>query len=725
MATRTLKSERRVPGGAPRSTRTSASFLTGSDRAWAALLVVATFVAYLPAIQAGFIWDDDRYVTENALLQSAGGLAKIWFQPGATVQYYPLVFTSFWIERALWGLNPLGYHATNVALHAATAVLLLAILRGFALPGALIAAFLFALHPVHVESVAWVTERKNVLSGFFYLTSALVYFRASAWFAPRAAHGPSARAYAVALALFVCALLSKTVTCTLPAALLVVMWWRRGTLSLRDAVPFAPMLVLGAALGATTASLERSNVGAVGSDWALSFADRILIAGRAPWFYLSKLVAPVDLTFIYARWKPDTSSALQWAYPLATLAALVALWRFRARIGRAPLAAALFFCGTLFPALGFINTYPMRYSFVADHFQYLASLGPLVIAAAGLARLVRARGAALAAGAALLFALAALTSRQAGIYESLDTLYTDTLRKNPAAWMAHNNLGVVLFDRGQVDAAENHYAAALREKEDAYEVHNNMGRLHALRGRSDDAIASFRRALEIKPDVGRIYSNLGEALEQKGLRDEAFAQFDKGAEIWPTSVPVLTARANALVRAGRLDEAVIEFERALALAPGNASSRNNLANALAQKGRTNEAIPHYEEALRLDPRSAGARINFGNTLLSANRIDDAIAQFRHASELDPRSPRPHYFLGRAYGIAGRFDEAIAEFRKVVAITPNDADAHSSIGLFQSRAGRHAEAAAAFEAALRIDPAHAVALRSLAAERAALASGASP
>jgi len=718
MSTRKKSSDRRPAGGAPRPARAFAGVVRGSDRAWVALLVVATFIAYLPAIQAGFIWDDDRYVTDNALLLSAKGLAKIWFQPGATIQYYPLVFSSFWVEHALWGENALGYHVVNVALHAASAILLLAILRGLALPGALLAAFLFALHPVHAESVAWITERKNVLSGFFYLSAAFVYLRASAWFAPRAERAPGARAYAAALALFLCALLSKTVACTLPAALLVVMWWRRGALRVRDAAPFVPMLAIGVALGATTAWLEKSNVGATGADWALSFADRVLIAGRAPWFYLSKLAAPIDLTFIYPRWKVDAASAAQWIYPLAALAALAALWRFRARIGRGPLAAALFFCGTLFPALGFIDTYPMRYSFVADHFQYMASLGPLAIAAAGLARVARARAAALGAGAALAVVLAALTWRQAGIYESLDTLYTDTLRKNPAAWMAHNNLGVVLFDRGQLDAAREHYVAALREKADAYEVHNNIGRLELQSGRAEEAAASFRRALEIKPDVGRIYSNLGEALEQQGLVEEAFVQFDKAAEIWPTSVPVLTARASALVRAGRIDEAVAEFERTLALAPDNANSRNNLANALAQKGRTSEAIPHYEEALRLEPRSPGTRINFGNTLLAANRVDDAIAQFRRAAELDPRSPRPHHFLGRALGIAGRIDEAIAEFEKVLAITPRDADAQCTIGLLQSRAGRRADAIASFEAALRIDPAHAVAQRSLAAERAA-------
>jgi hypothetical protein len=198
---------------------------------WLAVALVAlTLIAYYPAIRGGFIWDDDRYVTDNALLRSVDGLGKIWFKPGATIQYYPLVFTTFWIERHLWGLAPAGYHVVNVVLHAASAFLVYLIMRGLAVRGAVVVALLFALHPVHVESVAWITERKNVLSGLFYLAAAFVYLRANGWLTSADAR-PSPRAYAATLALFACALLSKTVTATLPAALLLVIWRFRPVLA--------------------------------------------------------------------------------------------------------------------------------------------------------------------------------------------------------------------------------------------------------------------------------------------------------------------------------------------------------------------------------------------------------------------------------------------------------------------------------------------------------------
>lgn len=685
-------------------------------------------------------------MTDNALLRSAPGLGKIWFEPGATIQYYPLVFTSFWIERHLWGLAPAGYHVVNVVIHAASAFLVYLILRGLAVRGAAVAALLFALHPVHVESVAWITERKNVLSGLFYLAASFVYLRASGWLSSGDAR-PSPRAYAATLGLFACALLSKTVTATLPAALLLVIWWKRGSLRAKDVIPLLPMFALGAALGATTAWLERTNVGAVGPDWALSFVDRLLIAGRAPWFYLSKLLVPLDLTFIYPRWRVDAGAASQWIYPVATVAATAALWLARRTIGRGPLMAWLFFCGTLFPALGFVNTYPMRYSFVADHFQYLASLGPLAVAAVGLTVCAArfsgrakpvSRGAAPRAlataddalahdlallgtptalvGLLLLTAtLLGLTWRQARIYHDLDALYADTLAKNPSAWMAHNNLGVVDFDRGDIEKAQAHYVAALREKEDAYEVHNNLGKLLLGGEQVDEAIVHFRRAIEINPKVGRIYSNLGEALERKGQLEEAFAQFDKAVEVWPTSVPVRTARASALARNERFDEAIAEFERALALDPENGNSHNNLANALAQKGRVPEAVTHYQEAVRLNPSSAGGRLNFANTLYAAGRIDEALEQFRRAVQLEPRSARGRYFLARALAAKGQLEEAIAEFRNVLSLAPADADTHYAIGVLQNRLGRKAEAIEAFQAALAIDPSHVGARNALASE----------
>ena len=344
-----------------------------------AVLLAATLAAYLPAWNGGRLWDDDQHLTAPAL-QSLDGLRRIWLTVDATPQYYPLVHSAFWLEHRLWGDSTLGYHLVSIALHAVAAFLAGLILRRLAVPGAWIAAAVFALHPVHVESVAWMTELKNTLSGVFFLGAALAWLRFD--------ESRRAADHAAMTGLFVLALLSKTVTAMLPAVLLIVAWWKRGTIDLRrDAAPLAPIVALGAGAGVLTAWVERTAIiGPHAGDFAFSFVERCLIAGRAAWFYLGKLAWPVPLVFIYPRWEVSEAAWWQYLYPAALVACLATLWGLRRR-SRAPLAALLAFCAALFPALGFVNVYPFRFSLVADHFQYLASLPIIALGAAGLARL--------------------------------------------------------------------------------------------------------------------------------------------------------------------------------------------------------------------------------------------------------------------------------------------------------------------------------------------------
>ena len=471
-------------------------------REWNALLLGACSVAlmlivYLPALGGGFGWDDDAYVTNNLTLRSVRGLSQIWGQLTATPQYYPLTYSSFWLEYHLWGPNPLGYHVVNVLLHTLAAMLLWRVLVRLQLPGAWLAAGIFALHPVAVESVAWITERKNVLSAVFYFAAALAYLR---WLDYR-----TTKIYLLSFALFMCALFSKTVTASLPAALLLVIWWKHGRIPGRDVRPLLPFFAAGAALGLVTSWLERTHVGANGPEWALSFFDRCLIAGRALWFYAGKLFWPTNLTFIYPRWQIDPGIWWQWLFPAAAIAVVMIPWSLRARIGRGPLVAVLFFAGTLFPALGFANVYPMRYSFVADHFQYLASTGLIVLAAAGLTRIVRPVP---FAAVLLPLLLAVLTWKQSAIYADAKTLWQDTLAKNAASWMAHNNLGTILESEGRIDEAASHYAEALRLKPDHAEAHNNLGNTSYKKGLTDAAIGEYREAIRLKPDYATAYSNL-------------------------------------------------------------------------------------------------------------------------------------------------------------------------------------------------------------------------
>ncbi len=429
-----------------------------------ALVVLVTLVAYFGIWDAGYIWDDEDYVTQNPLLRVPDGLWRIWFSPAELPQYYPLVHTTFWIEHQLWGLQAAGYHVVNVVLHALNAVLFFGILRRLRVPGALVAALLFATHPVHVESVAWITERKNVLSGTFYLLSLGAWLRFT---------DGARRAWLVSFVLFACALLSKTVTCSLPAVFLLITWWQspRGqspAQAIRERIPATlPFFVAGFVAAMVTAALERGHVRAEGPEFDFSVAERILIAGRALWFYAGNLIWPFGNCFNYPRWLLDASSLLQWAFPAAAVLLLAALYRAIPRIGRTPLFVALCFGGSLVPALGFFNIYPMRYSFVADHFQYLANLAPLALVAALGARAIGQGGsrsplvARVVAGAVLAL-LTIQTQRALAAYEDAESLWVETLEQNPDSWLARTNLAGYLIQRGELDGARSKHSPATR-----------------------------------------------------------------------------------------------------------------------------------------------------------------------------------------------------------------------------------------------------------------------
>jgi len=540
----------------------------------AAALLLITAAAYAGVAQCGFIWDDDLRVSENPTLRSLAGLHRIWFETASNKQYYPLVFTSFWIEYRLWGADPLGYHLGNLLLHAIGVVLLWRTLLALGVPGAWLAAAVFAVHPVHVESVAWISERKNVLSGAFYLASALAYLRHAG--GPERGEPRSRWLYAASLALFLCALLAKTVTCTLPAALLLALWWKNGFVERRDALALVPFFALGIGLGLTTVWLERHAVGASGAEWDLSFIDRCLIAGRALWFYLGKLGWPEPLIFNYPRWSIDAGAPWQYLYPLAALAVVAGLWLLRHRLGRGPLASWLYFGGTLLPALGFFDLYPMRFSFVADHFQYLASLGPIALAAAaaytGVQRLGPAgRRAAWVCAALVLATLGTLTARRIPAFRGPESLWLDTLSQNPGAFLAHSNLADLLRKRGEVDRAIRHYQAAIEADPGLAMVHNNFAGLLAQQGEIPAAIEHYRRAVELQPDYALAHRNLAELLLYRGEIEEAISHLREAVRVAPDQAELQDALARALARAGRPDEAHPHFVAARRLAREAAS----------------------------------------------------------------------------------------------------------------------------------------------------------
>jgi len=579
-----------------------------AHRPWllALVLVIATFVAYQPVWHAGFIWDDDRYVTNNLPLRSPAGLERIWFEPGATVQYYPLVFTTFWAEYHLWKLQPLGYHLVNVLLHSVNAVLLWRVLRRLGVPSSWWAAAIFALHPVSVESVAWVTERKNVLSALFYFLAVLAYLRFRPLNGRRRSSRMQLAAYPLALVLFLCALLSKTVTCSLPAVLMLLVWWKTGQVERRDVRALAPLFVLGVASGFMTTWMEKHSVGASGAEWELSFVQRCLVAGRALWFYAGKLFWPRNFTFIYPRWEMDASVAWQYFFPVAALAVLIALWLLRSRIGRGPLVAVLCFAGTLVPALGFFNVFPFRYSFVADHFQYLACIGLISLAVSTSTAICERAGQwgrdwGKLAAAIVLLILGVSTWRQARIYQNSETLWRDTLAKNPQCWMAHENLALALRGLGKMQETVEQYELTLRIKPDHAEAHNGLAVALLELGKVPEAMSHLEQALQIRPDYAEAHYNLG----------------------------------GALMEQGRLPEAIGHYEQALRIEPDNADAHNNLGAALLRQGRLPEAISHCEQALRIEPDFAGAHCNLGVALEHAGRLQDAISHYEQALRIQP------------------------------------------------------------------------------------------
>ncbi|HEX9793899.1 MAG TPA: tetratricopeptide repeat protein, partial [Planctomycetota bacterium] len=653
----------------------------------AGLLVAVAVLAFLPALGNGWIWDDDDYVTANPTLTSAHGLTDIWFDPAATPQYYPLVHSGFWIERRVWGdraaadgdsgPNPFGYHLDNVLLHALVAVLFWRVLARLRAPGAWLAALLFAVHPVTVESVAWVTERKNVLSAVFYLGAALAWLR-FARLSP-IANGEAAAgersaarlrwgALALAFLLYGAALLSKSVTASLPAALALVLWWKHGRLPRRELLSLLAMLPLGLIAGLHTAALERVQVRAQGPYWDQSLVESLLIAGRSCWHYMQKLFVPFDLAFFYERWKPDPGLWWWWLFPLGALALVAALWAARTRLGRGPLVAVLFFGGTLIPALGFLNVYPHRYSWTADHFQYHACLGVFALFAAGLARtpLWRARAGAPEPGAGLLqgrrawpaFAMAgalaaglgARTWQQCSIYADQETLWTDTVAKTPTAYAAWRNLGMLHIERGDVVQGTEYYRKALALDphdpeglygEQTWEAKFGMSMLRLHEGRYADAVRFAEEALAIDgPGAApeqRAYALLNIGAGRVLLREyrEALSPLREAGTLLPGFAPADAYFGEALARLGRTGEAVAALSRALAANPGELDALLNLS--WIRSAHTSERFRNPASALELADRA------------------DQVARGQDARAHDARAG--------ALAAAGRYPEAAAALER--------------------------------------------------------------
>ena len=570
-------------------------------------LSIATVIAYQPAWRAGFIWDDDVYVTTNPLLTAPDGFGRIWFSMDSPSQYFPLTYTVFRLEHGLWGLNPAGYHWVNILLHAANALLVWQLLKRLGVPGAWLAAAIFALHPVEVESVAWVTELKSVLSLFFILLALLAWIEFI---------GEQSKRfwYWLALIFFAFALFSKTTACTLPAALLLILWLKKKRIDWRRLTQVVPFLAMGVGMGLLTIWWERFHQGTQGKLFSMGLTERILVASRAVWFYAGKLFWPVNLTFSYPKWTINPADPLAYGWLAAGVGFCAAIYFARRLAGRSVEVAVLFFVATLIPLLGFIMLYTFRYTFVADHYQYVASIGLIALAAAGMTIVLSKWEKTKpllkpAVCGMLLLTLGTMTWRQCRMYADEETLWQTTIQKNPDSWAAFANLGDHSIKNGKLDEAIVCYQKLLEFQPGDASTYVSIGAAFLQKGQTDKAASYFERTLEANPnpaDYAEACNNLGYIFAIKGRLDQAIVCYYKAIESKPDIVSTYLNLGLALAREEKWDKAIESYHEALQLDPNHASVYTHLATALEHQGRQHEAIQEYQEALRLNPNDSEA-----------------------------------------------------------------------------------------------------------------------
>ena len=666
------------------------------------LLVLLVVASYYPALMAGFIWDDIIF-TDARPVREWSGIRDIWFDPKSLTQeghYWPVVYTSFWLEHKLWGFEPAGYHAVNLLLQGVNTLLVWRLMLRLAVPGAWLVAAVFAVHPLHVESVAWVIERKDLLSGAFYLSAVLAwlsFMEESRW-----------RPYFLALGLFVASLLSKTVTVTLPAALLLLYWWKRGRITVADVLPLLPLFGVGFAIALADTAYYASRE-ALALDYSL--VERVQIAAHALWFYVGKLLWPVDLVVIYPFWEVGARNWLAWGYVLAGAALAVGLWLARGRIGRAPLTAALFVVVTLSPVLGFVDYGYMQFSFVADRFQYLAGIGVLAVLIgagvhwAGRLPAMARRG---ILGAALLgvAVLSGLSWKQSHIYRDEITFFSHIIAHNPEGRDAHHNLGKAYQDVGRMEEAFAAAQVAVKQRPDFASAYSNLGLAHKHRGELEEAEKVLRRGYEINPRDKNVLQNLGEVVRQQGRHEESLGWYDLVLERDRGYTRAYAGKGDALFYLERYAEAVVSLKKALSLEPGmpQASLIHVLIGDAAQNlGRLEEAEEHYQLALRIDPGLQRARDGLTRLLFERQRPEELERYLKAAREQYANDPHGLQNIAEMFRKQKRYEETLEWYDAVLRLDPDYTQAYAGRGDALFRLKRYEKAIESMERAVTLEP----------------------
>jgi tetratricopeptide (TPR) repeat protein len=616
------------------------------NRSWAICLLIAAaaFVVYIPAIDHGFVrsWDDGVFIASNLDLYAPDAMQRIWTTLEMPRGYpnYPLVFTSYRLEYLLWGSNPGVHHTVNILLHALNAVLVFLVLRSLSASRRLssLAALLFALHPMQVESVAWITERKNVLFAAFFLAAFLAYRRfrnKSSWVA-----------YVACLGLFVCALLSKTTSITLVASLFLADWIVDGRRRLRDTLPLAPMAALGAAAAYMTTLVEYAETSP-----PVAMAFRPFLVARATWFYLGKLLWPHPLLPVYKRWPglrpydPEVAEFLSVGFIVALVALVatgIAVWLTRRRIPTLAMWGLGHFFVTLLPILGVVHFAYQTHTFVADRYVYVAAVGLFLAIGAILAPAltkvatsVPTRSALVLALTALMAVLGAMTWRQAGIWKNATTLWGHTLRYNDGSHEAHNSIGVALLGEGKTDEAIAHLERALQIKPYNFKTLNNLANAFNSKKQYERAIPLYRRALALRPDYAKAHYNLGvtywklERLEAAEHHLRKAIEYDGNyVKAYDRLAWLLATWPDAKVRNG--PEALILARRACELGQyKRARHIVTLAAAQAEAGHFEQAIQTAERALALVPKQNGPAAEYIRAIIQSFQARQPLASRRY------------------------------------------------------------------------------------------------
>ena len=663
----------------------------------ARVILILTLLVYIPAITAGFIWDDDKFLTENPLIKASNGLYRFWFTTEAP-DYFPLTSTSLWIEWRLWGMNASGYHVVNILLHIVSSFLIWLVLERLKIPGAWLAALIFAVHPVNVESVAWITERKNTLPMVFYLLSILLYLKFES--------SEDNRFYKLSLGVFLLALLAKTSVVMLPVVLLMCAWWQRGKISRKDVFRSIPFFALSGILSFVTVWFQYNRAIRMDIVRADDFLSRLTIAGKAVWFYLYKAVLPYQLSFVYPRWKTGVSGMISYI-PLLLLAGLMILfWYYRKGWGRPFLFGLGYFVVTLFPVLGFFDIYFMRFSLVADHWQYFSIISVIALMVGLISHAAqkdRFRRPAIALGVIAVCLFSFLTWSQAKIYKDQETLWEDTLIKNPTSKLALNNIGAIRKQQGKYDEAAKHFSAALRTNPDDSEAHYNMGVVLEAQGKLEEAAKHYSEALKTRPNDAEIHTILGEIRKQQGKLDEAVRHYSQVLKIKPSDIQTLMTVGMLLGQQGKTAEAITQFSEVLKINPDNAVAHFNTGLALAQQGKFEEAVKSYSQAVKIRPDYVEAHYNLGITLARQGNTPKAIEHFSEVIRIDPNNEKAHYSLGIAQRTLGDTEKAVRHFSEAVRIKPDYLKAQYSLGAMLEQQGKLDDALLHYAEVLRIAP----------------------